>query len=213
MIYKIYLIDANNGIALLETTFKEFEDKRLNSSLISKFFNEINEIIDQIQNAMAKGKQREEMTRVIESERSMMVIYFHPQSKILFCTISDTDDDKEKLIDAIVKIANRFWKKHESDIHIFRTTTEKSRFQTIITDIENLTHGGHVAEVFPKLLVMKNVLEKILTMGMINASEFQVALQCNGKNSPLKISRILDKNQSEIYEILNKLKQLDIIEI
>ena len=55
------------------------------------------------------------------------------------------------------------------------------------------------------------MLEKVLSMGMINDHDLQVALQCNGKNSPLKISRILNKKQSEIIPILQKLEQLEII--
>jgi len=94
-----------------------------------------------------------------------------------------------------------------------RTTTDKSRFQTLIVDIENLTIGGRIAEVFPKLLIVKGVLEKVLSMGMIDNFDLQVALQCTGRNSPLKISRILNKKQSEIIPILQKLEQLEIINI
>jgi len=50
-------------------------------------------------------------------------------------------------------------------------------------------------------------------MGMINDIDFQVALQCTGINSPLKISRNLGKKRTEIKEILKKLEELDIIKI
>ncbi|MFX0082760.1 MAG: hypothetical protein ACFE94_13500 [Candidatus Hodarchaeota archaeon] len=162
---------------------------------------------------MAKGRRVNEMDRVLESEDSTIFIYYHPLSRILFCSISDADDDTEKIKEVIHKIANRFWKKHRSDLKVFRTTTEKSRFQTLNADIENLTIGGKIAEVFPKLLVAKNVLDKILTMGVINNIEFQIALLCTGKNSPLKISRNLDKKRNEIYDALKNLEKLDIIRI
>jgi hypothetical protein len=48
-------------------------------------------------------------------------------------------------------------------------------------------------------------------MGIINDFEFQIALECTGKNSPLKISRKFNKTRNEIYEVLKKLEQLDII--
>ena len=131
----------------------------------------------------------------------------------MFCSISDADDDIEKLKDVIHKIARRFWKKHQSDLKVFRATTEKARFQTLNADIENLTRGGKVAEVFPKLLVAKNVLEKVLTMGMINDFDFQIALLCIGKNSPLKISRILSSKRNETNDALKKLEQLDLIKM
>ena len=213
MIYRIYLIDGDNGISILESRFKDFKKEKIPDDVIPGFFQEINRIIDNIQEMMAKGEKGNEMVRLLESENSTIVIYYHPLSRILFCSISDADDNTDKLIDVIKKIAIRFWKKHQSDIKIFRTTTEKSRFQTIIADIENLTNGGKIAEIFPITLIVKNVLEKILSMGMISKFEFQVAQKCTGENSPLKISRIFNKSLTEINDVLKKLEQLDIVQM
>lgn len=160
---------------------------------------------------MVKGKNRDGMNRVVESENSTIIIVYHPPSRVLFCSISDADDDVDKLMDVINKISTRFWKKHRSDIKLFRTTSEKSRFQTIIADIENICQGGRVAEVFPRLIVGENVLPKISSMGMIDQEELQVALKCTGKLSPLKIARELSKSRNEINTILKKLEQLDIV--
>ncbi|GAG54715.1 unnamed protein product, partial [marine sediment metagenome] len=99
-----------------------------------------------------------------------------------------------------------------SDLKLFRVTTEK-KFQSFITDIENLMLGGRIAEVFPKVLVVKSVLERILATGIITEFDHKVALQCNGKNSPLKISRKIERNIEKINEILKKLEQLDIIKL
>ncbi len=205
------MIDSESGISLLEATFKELE--KIQDDILTGFFSAINKTIDIIQKAMTKDRRVNEMNRVLQSEDSTIFIYFNPPSRILFCSISDADDNTERIKEVMFKIAVRFWKKHESDLKVFRSTTEKSRFQTFIADIENLTIGGRVAEVFPRLQVVKNVLEKVLTMGMINNGDFKVALNCNGENSPLKISRILNKNLSEIHDALKKLSQLDIIQI
>ncbi len=205
------MINSEDGISILQSSFKEL--KKVQDDILTGFFSAINKTIDVIQKAMAKGRRVNEMNRVLQSEDSTILIYYHPLSRILFCSISDADDNTDKLKEVMLKIAIRFWKKHESDLKIFRSTTEKSRFQTFIADIENLTIGGRVAEVFPRLLVVKNVLEKVLTMGIINNFDFQVALNCNGENSPLKISRNLKKNLSEIHDTLKKLSQLDIIQI
>jgi hypothetical protein len=211
LIYKAYLIDGDNGISLFESTFKELE--KIQDDILTGFFNAINKTIDIIQESMSKGRRVNEMNRVVESEDSTILIYYHPLSRILFCSISDADDDTEKIKEVIHKIAARFWKKHQSDLKIFRATTEKTRFQTLNADIENLTRGGKIAEVFPKLIVVKSVLEKVLTMGMINDLDFQIAILCTGKNSPLKISRILNLKRSEISDVLKKLEQLDIIKM
>jgi hypothetical protein len=211
LIYKAFLIDGDNGISLFESTFKEL--KKIQDDILTGFFNALNKTIDVVQESMAKGRRVNEMTRVIEAEDSTIVIYYHPLSRILFCSISDADDDIAKIKEAIHKIAVRFWKKHQSDLKVFRATTEKVRFQTLNADIENLTRGGKIAEIFPKLLVAKSVLEKVLTMGMINDFDFQIALLCTGNNSPLKISRILTLKRNEINDVLKKLEQLDIIEM
>jgi len=50
-------------------------------------------------------------------------------------------------------------------------------------------------------------------MGMINDFDFQIALLCTGKNSPLKISRMLSLKRNEIDDALKKLEQLDIVKM
>ncbi|TFG29246.1 MAG: hypothetical protein EU532_03600 [Promethearchaeota archaeon] len=213
MIYKIFLIDADNGISLLEVTFKAFKESKstVQDEILAAFFNAVNIMIDKVQEAMAKGRRMNEMTRVLESEESTIIIYYHPLSRVLFSSISDADDDTEKIKVSINKIGNRFWKKHKGDLKVYRTTTEKNRFDAFKAEIENLSLGGRIAEIFPKILIIKSVLEKILSMGMINELEFKVALKCNGQNSPLKISRICDISKTEINDVLKKLEQLDII--
>ncbi|MFX0073355.1 MAG: hypothetical protein ACFFAO_19935 [Candidatus Hermodarchaeota archaeon] len=213
MIYKTFLIDGDNGVSLLELTFKEFRKENLLDNVIAGFFNAVNNMIDNIQEAMAKGRRINEMTRILESEESTIIIYYHPLSRVLFCSILDADDDIDKTKRFMNKIGNRFWKKHQSDLKIYRATTEKLRFETFKADIENLSMGGKIAEVFPKAQIMKSVLEKIFSMGMINEFELRVALKCNGKNSPLKISRDLETARNNIHDALKKLEELDIIKL
>jgi hypothetical protein len=213
LIYKIFLIDGDSGINLLESTFREFAKRKVQDNILTDFFNAINKTIDNVQESMAKGRRVNEMTRVLESEDSTFVIFYHPLSRILFCAISDADDETDKIKAVIHKIGKRFWSKHQSDLNIFRTTGEKNRFQSYTTELENLSMGGRYAEIFPNLLVSKSVLEKILSMGMIDDFDLQIALHSTGKNSPLKMARIFDRTRNEINEILKKLEQLDIIKI
>jgi hypothetical protein len=204
-------LDADNGIAIVESTFKKFKKDHLEKEIFPGFFNEINKIIDTIQDLMKKGKNLDEMTRVIESESATIIIYYHPQSRVLFCSIADADDNTEKLKKISKKIGNRFWKKHRSDLDLYRSTSEKSNLLSFSADIENLTLNGKQAEVFPKLIVIKKILSKILSMGIISDFEYLVALKCSGSYSPLQISRMFDKSLSEIYDVLKKLRNLDIV--
>ena len=203
----------DNGISLMETTFKDLTT--IQDSNITNFFDYVNKTIDNIQKAISNEGKVNDSIKVLESESSAIIIYYHPQSRIFLCSISDADDDIEKIKETLRKIGERFWKKHQTDLETFRTTSmEKKRIQTFKSDIENLFLGGKVAEIFPELLVnTRSVLERIQTMGIINDFEFQIALKCTGKNSPLKISRMYDKTRNEIYEVLKKLEQLDIIKL
>jgi len=203
----------DNGISLMETTFKDLTT--IQDSNITNFFDYVNKTIDNIQKAISNEGKVNDSIKVLESESSAIIIYYHPQSRIFLCSISDADDDIEKIKETLRKIGERFWKKHQTDLETFRTTSmEKKRIQTFKSDIENLFLGGKVAEIFPELLVnTRSVLERIQTMGIINDFEFKIALKCTGKNSPLKISRMYDKTRNEIYEVLKKLEQLDIIKL
>ena len=211
MIYKVFIINANNGISILDTTFKQFEEKRVEKEVFPEFFNAINETIDIIQDAMAKGREIKEKMRIVESEESLIVIFYHPEAEVLVCSISDAGDNADKLKDIIKKIGNRFWKKHESDLNFYRETHEKGKFTTFKTDIAILTMEGKFAEEYPELIVIKNVLRKIHSMGIINDFDYLIALKCTGKNSPLKISRMFEKTRMEIHETLQKLEKLEII--
>ncbi len=211
LIYKVYLIDANDGIAILESTFREFQDKSIDSDLFPGFFKVIDSIIDKIQQALLKKQKVEEMIRIVEAEKTIILILFHPDSKILFCSLSDNDDDITILKNVMRKIATRFWKKHQSDLKLFRSTSNKSTFQSMIADLENLTIGGKIAEVFPKILVVHSVLDKIYSMGLIDELGYKIANLCNGSNSPHEISKRMEYSKEETYSILKKLKELDLI--
>ncbi len=211
MIYKVFIINAENGISILDTTFKQFKDKRVEKEVFPDFFKAINETIDIIHEAMAKGKALNEKMRVIESEESLIVIFYHPMAELLICSISDAGDNADTIKGIIRKIGNRFWKKHEADLQYYKNSDDKDRFTTFKTDIEILTMAGAVAEEYPKLIVIKSVLKKIHSMGIIDDLDYLIALKCTGDNSPLKISRMFEKNRLEIHDVLLRLKQLEII--
>lgn len=196
---------------MLNTTFKEFQNKRIEKEVFPDFFNAINKTIDSIHKAMAIGKNKIEKTRIIEAESSITVIFYHKQSRVLICSISDAGDNIEKIKKTVFKIGNRFWKKHNSDVKLFRATNEKKQFKTFKTDIEILTMEGKIAEHYPKLIIIKNVLKKVHSMGIINDLDYLIALKCTGENSPLDISRMFNKSKIEVFSILNKLEEKEII--
>jgi len=213
LIYKISLIDSDNGILVLELDFKDFQ-KEIKEEIISSFFSQINVLIDNIKQLKDKESKVNTFIKQIEVKQLAIIFYFHPLSRMIFCAMSDSDDEIDRIKETLTRISDRFWKKYQSDLNIYRTTSEKARFQTFIADIENLTNGGKIAELFPKIIVIKNVLEKIYSMGMITEFDVKVALNCNGQNSALKIKEIVKiKNIDEIKETLKKLEQLNIIKI
>lgn len=214
MIYKVFLIDGDAGILILEKSFKEFnKSKNLKTELLTDFFKEVNKMIDDIQDAMTKGKGVDDTNRIISGDYSTIIMYYHPLSHVLFCSISDEDDDKEKLIEILQNFGLKFYEKHEKDLKKFRKTSEKNYFLSFIDEIDALSVGGRGAEILPKLIIAKNVLERIKNMGIINNKELKIALECNGKSSPLRISRNLNTIESKIRESLKKLENLEIIKL
>lgn len=214
MIYKVFLIDGDAGILILEKSFKEFnKSKNLKTELLTDFFKEVNKMIDDLQDAMTKGSRVGDTNRIISGDYSTIIMYYHSLSHVLFCSISDDDDDKEKLIEILQNCGLTFYKKHENDLKKFRKTSEKNYFLSFIDEIDVLSVGGRGAEILPKLIIAKNVLERIKNMGIINNKELKIALECNGKKSPLRISRIFNTIESKIRESLKKLENLEIIKL
>lgn len=214
MIYKVFLIDGDAGILILEKCFKEFnKNKNLKTELLTNFFKEVNKMIDDIHDAMTKGSRVGDTNRIISGDYSTIIMYYHSLSHVLFCSISDDDDDKEKLIEILQNFSLTFYKKHEKDLKKFRKTSEKNYFLSFIDEIDVLSVGGRGAEILPKLIIAKNVLERIKNMGIINNKELKIALECNGKKSPLRISRIFNTIESKIRESLKKLENLEIIKL
>ncbi|MBY9006246.1 MAG: hypothetical protein KGD63_05770 [Candidatus Lokiarchaeota archaeon] len=211
MIYKIYLIDGDNGISLLNTTFKKFKKPEIEKIVFEDFFNAINTTIDNIHKAISEDKETNKIIKLIETISSTILLFYHPISRILICSISDEEDNIEKLKESIYKIMNRFWQKYKSELELYRSTTDKTKFQIFKVDIEILTMGGEIAVEYPKLIIIKNVLNNIRSMGIINDLDYLVAMNCSGTNSPLEISRMLEKTKFEIHEVLNKLESLKII--
>jgi len=214
LIYKVVLIDGDDGILILEKSFKEFnKSKNLKTELLTDFFKEVNKMIDDLQDAMTKGSRLGDTNRIISGDYSTIIMYYHSLSHVLFCSISDDDDDKEKLIEILQNFGLKFYEKYEKDLKKFRKTSEKKYFLSFIDDIDVLSVRGRGAEILPKLIIAKNVLERIKNMGIINDKELKIALECNGKKSLLKISRNLSIVESKIRESLKKLENLEIIKL
>ena len=197
--------------SLLNTTFKKFKKPEIEKIVFEDFFNAINTTIDNIHKAISEDKETNKIIKLIETISSTILLFYHPISRILICSISDEEDNIEKLKESIYKIMNRFWQKYKSELELYRSTTDKTKFQIFKVDIEILTMGGEIAVEYPKLIIIKNVLNNIRSMGIINDLDYLVAMNCSGTNSPLEISRMLEKTKFEIHEVLNKLESLKII--
>ena len=75
MIYKVFLIDAINGIILLEVPFKELQGNDKNN-VFSIFFNTITRIIKNIRDVPEKEGISEEDINILESDDSIFLILY-----------------------------------------------------------------------------------------------------------------------------------------
>jgi hypothetical protein len=213
MIYSIILVDADSGILLLEKKLKSSKTNDVPPDVLASFFGELNGMIDDIQKSMKKGRDISNMTRVVSSENSSVLLHYQPKARVLVCAISDPDDDVERITQNLKILGKRFWLKHKTDLEIFRKENIREIFNPFGVDIETITIGGKIGEKFPKLIIAEQALERIKMMGIINMEEYNVANLCDGKTSALKISKKLELTSNETKKILNKLEDLDVIKL
>ncbi|MHA1368924.1 MAG: hypothetical protein ACTSRA_04295 [Promethearchaeota archaeon] len=219
MIYHFMIIDADNAILIFEKIFKPLkiteskESKNLGSIVIAKFFTAVNSFIDEIQNAMRKGRDISNMNRVILAENSSVIIHYQPEARVLIGAITDADDDPDIIIAASRKIGERFWKKYRENLERFRVTMDKRAFKAFLPDVEMILRDGKIAEIFPKLQIDRKTLHRIFLMGVITRDEYNVGSIADGKTSPLQISKKIGASMSKnhVMTILKKLENLDII--
>jgi len=221
MIYSVFLIDGDSGILLLDHTMKHLEgftaeDAQSPSNekqILANFFQAMNGMIDDIHKGMRKGRDLSQMTRILQSEGATVILYYFYEGRILLCSISDADDDTDRIVEVLRYLGKRFWQKHRVDVDKFRFDGHKDILQSFITDIEILTLGGKFAEQFPKLIVSLGALEKIRQMGLISEIELEIGKICKERVTALQICRKLNVPRIKIIESLKKLSKLELIQI
>lgn len=213
MIYSIILVDADSGILLLEKKLTIQKSNEVSPDALANFFGELNTVIDDIQKSMKKGRDIGNITRVVSSENSSIIMHYQPNARVLVCAIADPDDDVEKITQNLRMIGKRFWLKHRTDLEIFRKENMRDIFNSFAVDIETISLGGKIGERFPKLLIAEAALERIKMMGIINLGEYNVANLCDGKTSVFKIAKSLNISSNEAKKLLNKLEELDVVKL
>jgi Fe2+ transport system protein FeoA len=183
------------------------------SEVLAAFFSAVNTMVDDLQESMRKGRDVSNMNRVLTSENSSILLHYQPNARVLVCAIADPEDDSEVIVKVLQQIGKRFWKKHRKDLELFKTLSENRVFSTFIIDIENLARGGKVGEIHIDLQIAKAALERVLAMGVINESEFQVAKAVQEFHSPLEIAKHVGISATEANNLLKKLMELDIVKI
>lgn len=216
MIFSVYLIDADNGILLLEKNFKPLHrpstTKDLAPGVIAEFFSAINSFIDEIQAAMRKGRDVSNMNRTLLAENSTVSMHYQPEGRVLISSISDPDDDTDVIVAGLRRIGEKFWKKHRENIEEFRVSMDKTSFKGFIPDIELVLRDGKVAEIFPRLAIPIKTLQRLRLMGVINDEDYRLVEHLDKELvSPLSLSKSLGKTKNDVMEMLKKLEALDII--
>lgn len=212
LIYSIIIVDGDSGVLLLEKPMKALDkDHKISPELLAGFFKALNSMIDDIQISMKKGRDVSNMTRAVTSEGSSIILHYQPQARVLLCSISDPDDDENKIREILRDLGKRFWQKHRGDLELFRKEGVKNIFNSFSVDLDTYSLEGKVAESFPKTMITKMALERVKTMGVIDENQYRIALLCDGKNSALKIARELDISRDMVNIYLKKLEDVDII--
>ncbi len=218
MIFGCYVVDGASSIMIVEALFRPLQSKvdkatSMESDMLAAFFSAVNTMVDDLQEAMRKGRDVSNMNRVLSSENSTILLHYEPNARVLVCAISDPDDDGDVIIKVLQQVGSRFWKKYRKDLDAFRTRPDNRIFAPFAIDIQNLTRGGKVGEINVELQIAKNALDRVRAMGVITEEEFAVAVVCQEFHTPLTVARHIGQPVGEINKILDKLSDLDIVKI
>jgi hypothetical protein len=218
MIFGCYVVDGASSIMIVEALFRPLQSKADNttsmgSDMLAAFFSAVNTMVDDLQEAMRKGRDVSNMNRILSSENSTILLHYEPNARVLVCAISDPDDDADVIIKVLQQIGGRFWKKYRKDLETFRTRPDNRVFAPFTIDIQNLTRGGKVGEMSIELQIAKSALDRVKAMGVITEEEFAVAITCQEFHTPLTVARHIGQPVAEINKILQKLTDLDIVKI
>ncbi|MHA1648182.1 MAG: hypothetical protein ACTSVL_11460 [Promethearchaeota archaeon] len=207
MLHAVYIIEGETGLSIIE--YREYPQ----SKEFNDFFLVINDIMDDIRSNIQENRTLSNFSRILMIGKFSIIIHYYHAAKILLCSLSDVDDNKEKILSVLETLGRRFWQKHSMDIDKFLQTNKKEMFNSFIIEIEMLTRNGKIAENLPKLIVNDSTLTRLCKMELISEEELSIAKICKGILSPLQISEKTNIPHEKVAEILNKLKKIDIIKL
>ncbi len=90
-----------------------------------------------------------------------IIIHYCSKCNTIVCSISDADDNNDKILKALTTLANRFFQKHWGDLVQFRIGNQHEIFNSFQIDIENFTMQGKIGHSLPKLIVNELTLERL----------------------------------------------------
>ena len=206
MIYQIYLIDAETRSLIMH-----YELNR-NDNPVDDYFNAIESLIDDIRINLQNNHLDMNFSRFLMLYNNTILITYHAKAKIFLALLPDLDDMKKRLISLLQTLSRRFWKKYAYNIEEYRISKNSRIFNPFLIEIKLMAMKGSFGVVLPKLQINTRSLERLHQMETLSQEEKQIAEYCNGKNTPLQISKKLGFNYEKVNLSLKNLKDLQIIE-
>ena len=171
VIFSIYFIDceSDSGIPFLEYNSPHPSSFKVDSEILSKFFNHVDFTLETIKKTLSYGQNLSDTTRILLIKNMNIIIHYCSKCHTLVCSIADADDNNDKILRALITLANRFSQKHRADLDEFRISNQHEIFSSFQIDIENFTMQGKIGESFPTLIVNGLTLERLRKMAVIKA--------------------------------------------
>lgn len=197
LIQNVYIIRSSSGLCLLTRKYGEIN---FNEDLISGFLTALRDFSKEVTGG-------EGVIRVLDMNAYNVILVF--KEALMIAAAVDKFDNKNIAMSALNKILTQFTETFNLD----NWDGNISAFQDFISVIDEILENGRISVVnvpYPKL--KKKLPKIIIKMGTINEFEYQVAHLCDGKKTTDDIAEEMGKTQDEILLVVEKLKNLGLVD-
>ncbi len=197
LIQNVYVIRSASGLCLLSRRYGEIQ---FNEDLISGFLTALRDFSKEVTGG-------EGIIRVLDMKSYNVILVF--RENLMIAAGVDKHDNKNVAMTALGKVLNQFMEKYNLE----GWDGNISQFKGFESDIDEILESGKISDIpvpYPKL--KKKLPKMILRMGEINQFEYDVAHLCDGKRIIEDIAEKMGKTEEEIYHVLEKLKNLGLVD-
>ncbi|MHA1378026.1 MAG: hypothetical protein ACTSRG_06555 [Candidatus Helarchaeota archaeon] len=179
---------------------KKYGEIQFNEDLISGFLTALRDFSREVTGG-------EGVIRVLDMKSYNVILVF--RENLMIAAGVDKHDNKNIAMSALRKVLDKFTEKYD----LKDWDGNISIFKDFLSDIDIILENGKISDIpvpYPKL--KKKLPKMIIRMGTIDDFEYKIAHMCDGKKTADDIAEETGKTQEQILMVIEKLKNLGLID-